>query len=316
MATWDELGAEQRRILRLLTVVQALRGSQLARLTDSSYRLAMYHLERLAGCGLLHNATTADRSKAWYASPAGLRVLSGVAGQPIAGLKSPRLAEHAAQVAEFLVRSLEERRRNPVLCAVSFEAEIELRPGLRCDALARVGWAEASRPPRPARTPLDGLVWDEGAGRPLAENELVLALEVDRGTMTLVGMARKARLYALYYMERWRWEGTYGAFPLPIVVAEGPARAGAVWLRWKQLLRGGADWAVSCWEWLDGGIMGGRWLNADGSVSSLLELPGQAPWPPEPVQAGRQEQHRDGRKVREDCGPGPADGLNVRHSQS
>lgn len=105
--------------------------------------------------------------------------------------------------------------------------------------------------------------------------------------MPLVRLARKAELYALYYAERWRWQQSYGAFPLPIVVTTGPARAGAVWLRWKQTVGGEVDWAVSCWEWLEHGIMGGRWLNADGSVAALLELPALIPGAPEPAQAGQ-----------------------------
>lgn len=286
MTTWDEVGRPRQRILQLLTVVQALRGSQVARLTASSYRLALYHLERLDRMGLV-DGVASGRSKVWCASAPGLRLLSQYAGRPVAGLTSAKLAAHAAQVTEFLVRALEEQRDHAALSGVSFRVETELRPGLRCDALARVGWGQAPRSKVSAGSPLDRL-WGHGpAGRPRAAQELVLALEVDRGTMPLVRLARKAQLYALYHAERGRWQRSYGAFPLPLVVTTGPARAGAVWLRWKQTFGGEADWAVSCWEWLEGGIIYGRWLNADGSVAALLELPAPVPGTPEPAPAGQ-----------------------------
>jgi len=289
MITWNELGVERQRILRLLTVVQALRGSQVARLTASSYRLAMYHLEVLARAGLVDRVVITGGSKVWCASATGLRLLSRLVGQPVARLKSVQLAAHAAQVAEFLVRMLEERQGSLVLSAVGFRAEVELRPGLRCDALAQVGWELTPRQGRPAGSPLEGLVGNGQAGRTGAPRELALALEVDRGTMTLVRLARKAKLYAQYYTERWRWKKSYGAFPLPIVVTAGPARAGAIWLRWRQALGDEADWAVSCWEWLEGGKICGRWLNADGSVAALLESANPVPGVPDPAQADQQE---------------------------
>jgi len=286
MTSWDTLGRPRQQILQLFTVVQALRGQQVARLTARSYRLAMYHLERLDRMALVDGVATA-RGKVWCASPPGLRLLTKLVGRPVTGLTSAKLAAHAAQVSEFLVRALEEQRGHEALSGVGYQIETGLRPGLRCDALVRVGWSQAAHSAAPDGSPLDRL-WGPGpAGRPPTERELVLALEVDRGTMPLVRLARKAELYALYYAERWRWQQNYGAFPLPIVVTTGPVRAGAIWLRWRQAFWGAADWAVSCWEWLERGIIYGRWLNADGSVAGLLELPVPVPGTSAPDPAGQ-----------------------------
>ncbi len=266
MAGWDEQGSE---LLDLLSVVQVVTPEQAGRFLGVTPQGAAYHLKRWQErYGMLNRVEVGARNVAWGLSDVGAVNMSRVMRRPVRFFNSKRLASHALGVTEFLVRLLEECLREDIVAGiVRFETERPLMHDLVCDALLTVRLS--GRAPRGNR-PVD-VFWvgrhkqEQGVG----EVDLNLAVEIDRGTESLECLVEKGELYQRYCWREHSWDA--GSDPTVVVVTTSPARARNIGRRWKEI-RGRLDWAVSCWEWLERGVLRGDWMDAEYEDGPLVEV--------------------------------------------